>query len=100
MAEFGKAVKKNTSTSKAGECIDESEAKRLSYHRFFKKDGAAAMHGKTKQRRNKSKDWKATSDLEEETAFIKDDKIDLRMNHITVGDDEDGFLPINVDTNN
>jgi hypothetical protein len=98
LAEFGKATKNNTAYSKANESIDDSEARRLSYHRFFKKDGAAAMHGKSSRRRVKSKDWKGPADLEEGGAFIDDAKIDLRMNHIHIGDsNEDDFVPIDLD---
>ena len=97
LADFSKSSS-SKSNGKTDESMEDSEAKRLSYHRFFKKDGAAAMHGKSTRRRVKSKDWKGPSDLEEGGAFIDDGKIDLRMNHIHIGDsNEDDFVPIDVD---
>jgi hypothetical protein len=98
LAEFGKIPKTNTS-SNPNENIDDSEARRLSYHRFFKKDGAAAMHGKSNRRRVKSKDWKGVAELEEGGAYIDETPIDLRMNHIHIGDEVEGdFVPIDYET--
>ncbi|KAL3801502.1 hypothetical protein HJC23_000940 [Cyclotella cryptica] len=89
LAEFG---------SNADENIDDSEARRLCYHRFFKKDGAAAMHGKSSRRRVRSKELKGAAELEEGGAFIDDNPTDLRMNHISIGDEnEDEFVPIDYD---
>lgn len=100
LAEFGKSKRSIHASGKGNESIeDDSEARRLSYHRFFKKDNAAAMHGKSSRRRVKSKDWKGPSDLEEGGAFIDDGKIDLRINHIHIGDaTEDDFVPIDLDS--
>ncbi|KAL7520442.1 hypothetical protein ACHAWX_005184 [Stephanocyclus meneghinianus] len=98
LAEFGKASKNKTSSSNIDENIDDSEARRLCYHRFFKKDGAAAMHGKTSRRRVRSKELKGVAELEEGGAFIDDNPMDLRMNHISIGDEnEDEFVPIDYD---
>ena len=99
LAEFGKPSKNKTSSTNEVENIDDSEARRLCYHRFFKKDGAAAMHGKISRRRVRSKEWKAAADLEEGGAFIDDNPTDLRMNHISIGDEnEDEFVPIDYET--
>lgn len=100
LAEFGKSKNATAASGKVNDSVeDDSEARRLSYHRFFKKDNAAAMHGKSSGRRVKSKDWKGPSDMEEGGAFIDDGKIDLRMNHIHIGDaTEDDFVPIDLDS--
>lgn len=98
LAEFGKSKKLSNSTGKTEETNDDSEARRVAYHRFFKKDGAAAMHGKSNRRRIKSKDWKVPADLVEGGAYIDDKGIDLKMNHIHMGDaTDDDFVPIDVD---
>ena len=71
---------------------DDSEARRIGYHRFFKCKSPASQTGR---RRTKSKDMLKYTDVTEGGAYIDDSApIDLRMNHISIGDEVDDFLPI------
>lgn len=71
--------------------MDDSEAKRLGYHRFFKCKSPASQTGR---RRTKSKESKFDATVEG-GAYIDDAPVDLRMNHISIGDEnEDEFVPI------
>jgi hypothetical protein len=106
LAEFGNresaATTTTTSNSRGGSSgsVEDTEAKRLGYHRFFKKGGAASMHGRKNRRSAKSsKDGKFNEDIIEGGAYIDDtSSVNLRMNHIRIGDEnEDDFVPIDYD---
>lgn len=81
--------------------VEDTEAKRIGYHRFFKKGGAASMHGRSNRRniRSSSKDGKFNEDIVEGGAYIDEtSSVNLRMNHIRIGDEnEDDFVPIDYD---
>ena len=106
LSEFGKCNHsgETKAPSKGDEEMDDSEARRLGYHRFFKKGGAAAMHSKSegRRRRTKSKESKSLAELEDGGAFIDDNPVDLKMGNIQIGDEnEDEFVPIDYnETNN
>lgn len=94
LAEFGKSALQ--STGKGGEKVDDSEARRVSYVRFFKKRGCSSMDGKGRTKRNDGK----LSDVEEGGAYIDNNPVDMRMNHIRIGDEnEDEFVPIDYNEN-
>ncbi|KAL7539567.1 hypothetical protein ACHAXR_009398 [Thalassiosira sp. AJA248-18] len=91
LAEFGKP-----SGSNVGErgVADDSEARRIGYHRFFKCKSPASQTGR---RRTKSKDNKFADDavVEGGGAYIDDAPVDMKMNDISIGDEnEDHFVPI------
>lgn len=81
--------------------VEDTEAKRIGYHRFFKKGGAASMHGRNNRRniRSSNKDGKFNEDIVEGGAYIDEtSSVNLRMNHIRIGDEnEDDFVPIDYD---
>lgn len=81
--------------------VEDTEAKRIGYHRFFKKGGAASMHGRGSRRniRSSNKDGKFNEDIVEGGAYIDEtSSVNLRMNHIRIGDEnEDDFVPIDYD---
>jgi WD40 repeat protein len=85
----------------SGGAVEDTEAKRLGYHRFFKKGGAASMHGgRNRRSSNRSKDGKLfNADIVEGGAYVDDTlSVNLRMNHIRIGDEnEDDFVPIDYD---
>ena len=91
LAEFGKPTSSDGKVTENK--VDDTEARRLGYHRFFKCKSPASQNGR---RRTKSKDSKYADDgLEEGGAYIDDTPVDLRMNHISIGDEnEDHFVPI------
>jgi len=104
LAEFGNKESLAAATSNirggASGGIEDTEAKRIGYHRFFKKGGAATMHGRNNRRntRSSSKDGKFNDDIVEGGAYIDDTSVNLRMNHIRIGDEnEDDFVPIDYD---
>ena len=78
-----------------GNNVDDTEARRVGYHRFFKSKSPSSQIGSSR-RRTKSKDCKIADDtLVEGGAYIDDTPIDLRMDHISIGDEnEDHFVPI------
>lgn len=87
-------------SNKSSAVGDDSEAKRLGYHRFFKCKSPVSQSGSSSARRSrtKSKDGsssKALADAVEGGAYIDDSPVDMRMNHISIGDEnEDNFVPI------
>lgn len=95
IAEFGKPSNSG-GDSRSGsisesKMVDDSEARRLGYHRFFKCKSPASQAGR---RRTKSKDNKL-EDTVEGGAYIDDAPVDMKMNHISIGDEnEDNFVPI------
>ncbi len=103
LAEFGskESLTAATSNIKGGSSgVEDTEAKRIGYHRFFKKGSAAAMHGRSNRRntRSSSKDGKLNEDIVEGGAYIDDTSVNLKMNHIRIGDEnEDDFVPIDYD---
>ena len=104
LAEFGCKESLTAATSntvKGGSSgVEDTEAKRIGYHRFFKKGSAAAMHGRSNRRntRSSSKDAKFNEDIVEGGAYIDDSSVNLKMNHIRIGDEnEDDFVPIDYD---
>jgi len=103
LAEFGSresATATNNSRGGSSGSVEDTEAKRLGYHRFFKKGGAASMHGRKNRRSTKSsKDGKYDEDIIEGGAYIDETtSVNLRMNHIRIGDEnEDDFVPIDYD---
>ena len=89
-------------TGSSGSVEDSTEARRLGYHRFFKKGGAASMHGGRNRRsakRSKEGNKLFSDDIVEGGAYIDDStSVNLRMNHIRIGDEnEDDFVPIDYD---
>ncbi len=107
LAEFGKPNGGGSGGDARGESNkssavgDDSEAKRLGYHRFFKYKSPVSQSGSSSARRSrtsKSKDGsgsKALADAVEGGAYIDDSPVDMRMNHISIGDEnEDNFVPI------
>ena len=105
LAEFGKSSSSTGAAGASGNInsrqvesseVDDSEARRLGYYRFFKKGGAAAMHNKSGVRRHHAKSKEGKSELEEGGAYIDDDNpINIGMNDIQIGDEnEDEFVPI------
>ncbi|KAL9187336.1 hypothetical protein ACHAXT_001439 [Thalassiosira profunda] len=90
LAEFGKSP--STGNGGVGDAaMDDSEARRLGYHRFFKCKSPASQTGR---RRTKSKDNKFDTAVEG-GAYIDDAPIDMKMNHISIGDEiDEGFMPI------
>ena len=89
-------------TGSSGSVEDSTEARRLGYHRFFKKGGAASMHGGRNRRstkRSKEGNKLFNDDIVEGGAYIDDStSVNLRMNHIRIGDEnEDDFVPIDYD---
>lgn len=88
-------------TGSSGSVEDSTEARRLGYHRFFKKGGAASMHGRNRRSAKRSKEGNKLfgDDIEEGGAYIDDStSVNLRMNHIRIGDEnEDDFVPIDYD---
>ena len=104
LAEFGCKESLTAATSntvKGGSSgVEDTEAKRIGYHRFFKKGSAAAMHGRSNRRntRSSSKDGKFNEGIVEGGAYIDDASVNLKMNHIRIGDEnEDDFVPIDYD---
>jgi len=90
LAEFGKPSNGGVGVDVK---IDDSEARRVGYHRFFKSKNPSASHT-TSRRRTKSKDFKPV-DVVEGGAYIDNTPIDLKMNHIKISDeDEDGFAAV------
>lgn len=115
LAEFGKPNQGHTRSGGGGgdargESInaapvsDVSEAKRIGYHRFFKYKSPVSEYASTgsTRRRTKSitsKDGSSKAALSEAAveggAYIDDSPVDTRMNHISIGDEnEDDFVPI------
>ncbi|KAL7529427.1 hypothetical protein ACHAWF_002972 [Thalassiosira exigua] len=77
--------------------VDDTEARRLGYHRFFKCKSPASQTGR---RRTKSRDSKkhAEETAVEGGAYIDDAPVDMKMNHISIGDEnEDHFVPIDYE---
>jgi len=75
---------------------DFSEARRVGYHRFFKYKSPASQCGSRRSIKKGGKD-EASKDIgvSEGGAYINDAPVDMRMNHISMGDeDEDDFVPI------
>lgn len=92
LAEFGKPSSGDGYEGFAESKMDDSEARRLGYHRFFKCKSPASQTGS--RRRTKSRD-KIADDAIEGGAYIDDAPVDMRMNHISIGDEnEDDFVPI------
>lgn len=75
---------------------DSTEARRLGYHRFFKCKSPASQTGR--RPRSKKKDGNNNTmadDVLDGGAYIDDTPADMRMNHISIGDEnEDDFVPI------
>ena len=105
LAEFGKKPNSSIRTTSGGNdkafASDDSEARRIGYHRFFKCKSPVSQSGGSSaaRRRTKSKDGisKASSEnaISEGGAYIDDSPVDMRMNHISIGDEnEDNFVPI------
>lgn len=83
--------------SKVSTTMDDStEARKVGYHRFFKCKSPASQTGR--RPRSKKKDsCNIISDnaLVDGGAYIDDTPVDMRMNHISIGDEnEDNFVPI------
>jgi len=74
---------------------DSSEARRLGYHRFFKCKSPGSQCGNRRTPKG-HKDGKHAADAAPEGgAYIDDAPVDMRMNHISIGDEnEDDFVPI------
>ena len=85
LAEFGKLPISGITVSGDTKVYD-SEARRVGYHRFFKSKNPSASHT-TSRGRTKSKDFKPV-DVVEGGAYI-DDKVDLRMNHIKISEEDE-----------
>jgi hypothetical protein len=83
--------------SKVATTMDDStEARRVGYHRFFKCKSPASQTGR-RQRSKKKDSCNNISDdaLVDGGAYIDDTPVDMRMNHISIGDEnEDDFVPI------
>ena len=95
LAEFGKPIN-DSKKADIGDSskIDDSEARRLGYHRFFKCKSPASQTGSSR-RRTKSSSKVIAEDTVEGGAYIDDTPVDMRMNHISIGDEnEDHFVPI------
>ncbi|KAL7468590.1 hypothetical protein ACHAXS_008820 [Conticribra weissflogii] len=93
LAEFG-TVKTGSSGIGQLEKNDDTEARRLGYHRFFKKGGAASMH-KGGSRRHRSKSKNAPAESEIGAAYIDENAVETGLNDIQIGDEnEDEFVPI------
>mmetsp|Transcript_6516 Transcript_6516/g.14743 ORF Transcript_6516/g.14743 Transcript_6516/m.14743 type:complete len:141 (+) Transcript_6516:14-436(+) len=91
LAEFGKSSSGGGEGGIGDSKMDDSEARRLGYHRFFKCKSPASQTG---SRRTKSNS-KIAEDTVEGGAYIDDSPVDMRMNHISIGDEnEDDFVPI------
>jgi len=107
LAEFGHKDSTTTATAATSNTrggssggVEDTEAKRIGYHRFFKKGGAASMHGHGRNsRRNMKSSSKENEDIVEGGAYIDEtSSVNLRMNHIRIGDEnEDDFVPIDYD---
>jgi len=98
LAEFGPKPVRNNAGGAVGESKsdnnDSSEARRLGYHRFFKCKSPSSQSGSSR-RRTKSKEKNAEDTDMEGGAYIDDAPVDMRMNHISIGDEnEDDFVPI------
>mmetsp|Transcript_41058 Transcript_41058/g.75120 ORF Transcript_41058/g.75120 Transcript_41058/m.75120 type:complete len:757 (-) Transcript_41058:139-2409(-) len=107
LAEFGSKTNGNGSdmigeSSNSKMENDSSEARRLGYHRFFKCKSPASQCGSgsrsSRRTAKSSKDGKYAEDAvvsAEGGAYIDDAPVDMRMNHISIGDEnEDHFVPI------
>ena len=93
-AEFGKIGGGGGGEGEA----DDSEAGRVGCHRFFKCKSPASQIGR---RRTKNKDSNIVDDAKDGGAFIDDAPVDMRMNHISFGDEnEDDFVPIDYSDKN
>jgi len=91
LAEFGKPSNGGVDNNIK---IDDSEARRVGYHRFFKSKNPSASHA-TSRRRTKSKDFKPVDVVEGGAYIDQDNPIDIRMNHIKISEeDEDGFTAV------
>ena len=81
LAEFGKPSGDDIK-------IDDSEARRVGYHRFFKSKNPSASHT-TSRRRTKSKDFKPVDVVEGGAYIDQDNPIDIRMNHIKISEEDE-----------
>lgn len=76
---------------------DSTEARRLGYHRFFKCKSPSSQSGGSR-RRTKTKEKNVDDTSAEGGAYIDDAPVDMRMNHISIGDEnEDDFVPIDYE---
>mmetsp|Transcript_4239 Transcript_4239/g.8757 ORF Transcript_4239/g.8757 Transcript_4239/m.8757 type:complete len:601 (-) Transcript_4239:248-2050(-) len=93
LAEFGTVKTRPHGSGQLEKSVD-TEARRLGYHRFFKKGGAASMHKSgTRRHRLKSKD--ASAETEIGGAYIDESPVEAGLNDIQIGDEnEDEFVPI------
>ena len=75
---------------------DSTEARRLGYHRFFKCKSPASQTGRRPRSKKKdSNNNTIADDVLDGAAYIDDTPVDMRMNHISIGDEnEDEFVPI------
>jgi hypothetical protein len=79
---------------------DDSEARRVGYHRFFKCKSPASQTGHRSRRggakgRDGGKIAKDGDAMADGGAYVDDAPVDMRMNHISIGDEnEDDFVPI------
>lgn len=75
---------------------DSTEARRLGYHRFFKCKSPASQTGRRPRSKKKdSNNNTIADDVLDGGAYIDDTPVDMRMNHISIGDEnEDDFVPI------
>jgi len=93
----GKRRNATVGESKVATTMDDStEARRVGYHRFFKCKSPASQTGR-RQRSKKKDSCNNISDdaLVDGGAYIDDTPVDMRMNHISIGDEnEDDFVPI------
>ncbi len=107
LAEFSKPITTSSDTrgdgsNKASLVSDDSEAKRVGYYRFFKYKSPVSQYNgssSTRRRAKSSRDGINKALLEaaavEGGAYIDDTPVDMRMNHISIGDEnEDNFVPI------
>lgn len=98
LAEFGKCRSNSGRSGSGGDVIvgesktEDTEARRIGYHRFFKSKSPASQTGRS---RTKSKDYKLSDDIVEGGAYIDDTGIDMRTEHIKFSDEiEDDFCTI------
>jgi len=79
----------------AGGKAEDSEPRRLGYHRFFKCKSPAGQTGLARRRNKSGRKVISEDSAAEGGAYIDDAPVDMRMNHISIGDEnEDHFVPI------
>jgi hypothetical protein len=98
LAEFGDRVGGIGAGNDRGNPTDDTEARRVGYHRFFKCKSPSSQTGRRHRSRNRGGGGgKIQNDdaMIDGGAYIDDAPVDVRMNHISIGDEnEDDFVPI------